>query len=574
MSASSWRISKDEAIGERGIVASRDPRAVQVGLDILKHGGNAVDAAVSMAFTLGVVEPMSSGLGGGGLMLIHRARDRRTVAIDYAMDAPLAAGPDTFALDDGGGAGPYGWPRVKDDANAVGYRAASVPGMVSGMALALERFGTISLGAATAPAIGFAEEGVSLDWFGSLRLATSMPVLSRFPETAAIFLPDGFPIPPGIPGGEGPRLVQADLARTLRLIATDGADAFYRGPVARAIGTTMRARGGLIAEEDLARYRATVVEPLSIDFRGHRVFAVPGACGGVTALQALNLLDGFDLAAAEPGSVRDLHLQAEAFRRAFADRYRHVADPKQVAVPWRGLLSPGYARTIRDQIQSGRASSAVEPGGPWAFDPEPGSGPARPASSGSGGDGSTTHVCTADHEGNVVTLTQTLVGNFGSGVVVPGTGVLLNNAMGWFDPVLGRPNSLAPGKRGLNNMTPLLVTRDGRPFLALGAAGGRRIIQAVTQILLNVVDHRMGIQDAVSAPRIDCSGPLVVTDARVAPAVRAALEAMGHRTRVAENLFHVYPFALALGILVEPGSGRFRAGVDPFRPAFAEGYDG
>lgn len=573
MTTSTLRISKDEAIGEHGMVASRDAHATHIGLDLLKRGGNAVDAAVSMAFTLSVVEPASSGLGGGGMMVVHEARSGRTVAIDYAMDAPLAAGPDTFVLDPNGGSGPYSWPRVKGDANAVGYRAVAVPGMLRGMELALAEFGTISLAEAIGLAICFADEGFTLDWYGALNIAKATQLLSRFPATAEIFLPGGYPIPPGTHDSVGPRLIQADLAQTLRLIAAEGADAFYRGPIARAIVTAMRENGGLISEEDLARYQASLNEPLTVDYHGHRVFGVPGACGGITVLQALSILNGYDLASTAAGDVFDYHVQAESMRRAFADRYRYVADPKQVVVPWQGMLSKDYARTIRDQIDLDRATAAVEPGDPWPFETSrSGSPPFVPNASGVGGDGSTTHLCVADQEGNVVALTQTHVANFGSGVVIPGTGVVLNNAMAWFDPAPGRANSLASGKRGLNNMAPVIVTRDGRPVLALGAAGGRRIIQAVTSVLVNIVDHRMGIQEAIAAPRIDCSGPSVVINARVSPEVRSALESLGHRLDVAEDLFNSYPWALAIGILVEAGNGRFHGGVDPVRPASAEGY--
>ena len=572
MTSSSLHVSKDEAIGDHGMVASRDARAARVGIEVLRRGGNAVDAAVSMALTLSVVEPASSGLGGGGLMLVHQARTGRTVAIDYAMDAPIAAGPTTFALDSSGGTGPYGWPKVVGDANAVGYRAVAVPGMLRGMELALAEFGTLSLAEAIAPAIQFAEEGIVLDSYGALNISRAMPLLSRFPAAAEIFLPGGFPIPPGVPGTAGPRLAQSDLAHTLRLVSAEGADAFYRGPIARAIATAMRENGGLISEEDLSHYRATLAEPLRIDYCGHQVFAVPGACGGITVLQGLRILECLDLTSADAGSVLDFHLQAEAMRRAFADRYRYVADPKQVAVPWRGLLTKDYAQILANGIQQERASAVVEPGDPWAYDDASNDEGLRPNISGIGGDGSTTHVSVVDREGNAVALTQTHVANFGCGVVVPGTGVVLNNAMAWFDPAVGRANSLASGKRGLNNMSPLIVTRDGRPFLTLGAAGGRRIIQAVTSVLVNVVDHGMGIQEAIAAPRIDCSGSNVVINARVPAEIRSALEAMGHPLEVAEDLFHSYPWALTMGILIEPGSGRFHGGVDPFRPAFAEGY--
>jgi gamma-glutamyltranspeptidase/glutathione hydrolase len=552
MTESVWRIAKDEAAGERGMVVSRHARAARVGLDVLRQGGNAVDAAVTMAFALGVVEPGSSGIGGGGMMVVHETGKRRTTVVDYAMDAPLAAGPDTFELDEGIGAISYGWRKVKDEANVVGHRAASIPGAVRGLALALERFGTRSLPEALTPAIRLAEEGVEVDATLAFGVAMAMPVLSRFPATAAVFLPHGFPLRFG--GGFGPtdRLMQRELGQTLRRIAADGPDAFYEGEIAGCIAGHVQKHGGLLTEDDLARYRPTIYEGGQVTtYRGHEIVGVPGACGAVTAQQGLNILEGFDLPAL--GTVERLHLEAESFHRAFADRYGLVGDPKQMPVPQSHLLSKDHAATRRAEIERSRAT-------------RPGDAVAAPLG------GSTTHLCVVDEERNVVALTQTLVNGFGCGVVVPGTGVLLNNAMSWFDPEPGRVNSLGPGKRGLNNMSPLVVLRDGRPVMACGAAGGRKIIHAVAQIAANVIDRGMRIQDAIAAPRIDCSGPALLVNARFPNEVVAGLEGLGHKVEIAEEATFRYPFSTALGVKIDWEAGRLHGGVDPYQQAIGAGF--
>jgi gamma-glutamyltranspeptidase / glutathione hydrolase len=573
MSESVWRIAKDEAVGERGMVVSRDPRAARVGLEVLRRGGNAVDAAVTMAFALGVVEPMRSGIGGGGMMVVHETGSGRTTVVDYAMDAPLAAGSDTFELDDGTGASIFGWRKVKDEANVVGHRSASIPGAVRGLALALKQFGTIPLQEALAPAIRFAEDGVEVDPALAFSVATNMHILSRCPTTAEVFLPHGFPLRYGSDDGPSDRLVQTDLGRTLRRVAGEGPDAFYEGEIGRRIAGHIQEHGGLISEEDLARYRPTIFEGgQATTYRGHEIVGVPGACGSITAQQGLNILEGLDLLALEAGSVERLHLEAEAFRRAFADRYCLVGDPTLNAVPWRGLLSKEYAAVRAAEIDSARAAVEVRPGEPHRFDPaERIAGPERVMATAPIG-GSTTHLCVVDERRNVVSLTETLVSGFGSGVTVPGTGVVLNNAMSWFDPEPGRVNSLAPGKRGLNSMSPLVVLRDGRPFMAVGAAGGRKIIHAVARIVSNAIDHGMGIQDAIAAPPIDCSGSSVLVNARVPASVVAGLERRGHRVEVAEETFFSYPFAIALGVLVNTETGTLHGGVDPYHVAVAAGY--
>ena len=571
-SYSTWQVSKTEPIAEQGMVTAKHRLAVDAGLDVLRRGGNAVDAAVTMAFTMGVVDPGANGIGGGGLMVVHLARQQRTLTIDFAMDCPLAADGSAYELEDAAGSNRFGWRKVRDDANTIGYRAAAVPGTVRGLALALEQFGTISPAEALAPAIRYAEEGFDVPWNLALGISSAMPILAACSATVEIFLPGGIPPRPADGNRAAQKLVQRDLARTLRTIAEEGPDAYYRGSIARTIASEMSRLGGLISEEDLVRYQPTITEGgLSTEYRGDTVVGVPGASGCVTALQALNLLERFDLARSGPEALETIHLHAEAYRRAFADRYRYIGDPKQSQVPWTGLLSKAYAAQRAASIDLVQATDPLTYGDPWAFDtvrePAVGGGLAH-----GGGDTSTTHVNAIDRDGNMVSLTQTLVNGFGSGAVVPGTGILMNNAMLWVDPEPGRPNSIAPGKRGLNNMTPLLVLRDGRPLMALGAPGGARIINAVTQVLSNVVDHGLSMQAAMEIPRIDCATPRVIVDSRLADAVKSGLVEMGHATQVVDETFATVHFSTPLAILVDPRDGRLHGGVDPFRTAIAAGF--
>ncbi|MCC6175892.1 MAG: gamma-glutamyltransferase [Chloroflexi bacterium] len=569
---STWRVSKSEPIAEAGMVTAKHKLAVDAGLDVLRRGGNAIDAAVTAALAMGVVDPGANGIGGGGMMVVYLADRQRTVTIDFAMDCPLAADATAYQLEAGAGGNRFGWRKVRDDANAVGYRSAAVPGTVRGLALALEQFGTISWADALAPAIRFAEEGFEVPWNLALGISMAMPVLAPYPATAEIFLPGG--VPPRPPDGNraGDLLVQRDLARTLRTLAEEGPDAYYRGSIARTIGQEMARLDGLITADDLARYQPTITEGgISTDYRGYTVYGVPGACGCVTALQGLNMLECFDLAAAPPDALETVHLHAETYRRTFADRYRYLGDPKQSRVPWDGLLSKAYAAQRAAEIDLTRAANPLSAGDPWAFDSA--RVPAGVAGRASGAaDTSTTHVNAIDRDRNMVSLTQTLVNGFGSGAVVPGTGILLNNAMLWVDPEPGRPNSIGPGKRGLNNMTPLLVLRDGQPVMALGAPGGARIINALTQILSYVVDHGLPMQAAMEVPRIDCATPRVIVDSRLPDSVQSGLAELGHMTRVVDETFGTVNFSTPLAILVNADDGTLHGGVDPFRTAIAGGF--
>jgi gamma-glutamyltranspeptidase/glutathione hydrolase len=328
----------------------------------------------------------------------------------------------------------------------------------------------------------------------------------------------------------------------------------------------MREHGGLLREADLAEFRPRTPEaPLEGTYRGVTIHAAPGATGATTTLEILNLLAGYDLGALAPGSAEALHLWIEASRLAFADRFQYLADPARVDVPWKGLLASDYAAERRRAIDPRRAGGRYVAGDPWPHEGRPRPAvtypPSRPWES-----GGTTHLGVVDKSRNVVTLTQTLLS--WSGVVLPGTGIVMNDAMGWFDPEPGHANSIAPGKRGLNNMSPVILLSDGKPWLTLGAPGGRRIIGTVAQVISNLLDHHMGVQAAISAPKIDCSEPATKLDARIPEEVRAALESRGHRLAVVEGT----PGASPSAVLIDHRTGRLHGGEDPFSEGVATGY--
>ena len=354
MLTTEWLIQRREIVADHGIVAAKHPRAAEAGLRVLQEGGNAVDAAVTAAFAVGVAEPWMSGIGGGGFMTIHLASGEDAV-VDYFARAPRSAGPDFYELTEGYRADALGFTGVKDNANTVGHRAVAVPGTVAGLALALERYGTIGLKDALAPAIALAEEGFAVAWHHALICALSRELLARYPATAAVFLREGGEV--HAPGEDRPVLLrQPDLARTLRRIADEGPAGFYRGETARAIAAEMARHGGAITEEDLAAYEAEIVAPLAAPYRDHTVLHIPRAAGGITVLESLNLLEGFDLAALGHNSVAALHAIVEASRRAWADRMAYLGDPDVVAAPLVGLASREYAAARP------RRSSPANPG--------------------------------------------------------------------------------------------------------------------------------------------------------------------------------------------------------------------
>ena len=554
------RREKDEVVAREGMVVAKHPLAAQAGRDVLERGGNAVDAAVTTAFATGVTLPFSNGLGGGGYLLFHEAAAARTHVVDYAMQAPAAAHETMYAPDPAGGCGgSFGWRLMRDHANWHGWRSIAIPGTVAGLSLALERFGTVSLAEALAPAIRLAADGFPLSQALATSINNQWELIGRTASSRAV-LADG-----GRPRVVGERLVQPQLARTLRRLAEAGAADFYCGAVAEEIVADMGEHGGLLAASDLAEYRPRLPEaPLVGHYRETAIHAAPGATGATTTLELLNILEGYDLRASGAGSAETLHRWIEASRLAFADRYQYLADAERIDVPWRGLLAVAYAAERRKAVGA-RAATAYAAGDPWPFEgrarPEVGYPPSRPWEP-----EGTTHLSVVDGDRNAVALTQTLLS--WSGVVLPRSGVVMNDAMGWFDPLPGRANSIAPGKRGLNNMSPVILLDEGRPWVTLGAPGGRRIIGTVAQVISNLVDHRMGVQEAIAAPKIDCSEPVTRVDARVPESVRADLEARGHALAVTEGT----PGASPSAVLIDHRTGDLRGGEDPFSEGVATGY--
>jgi gamma-glutamyltranspeptidase/glutathione hydrolase len=570
-----WHIGRLEARGRGGMVAAKTPGAAAAGAEVLRRGGNAVDAAVATAFVAGVVEPWMNGIGGGGYMVVQ-APDEAPAGVEYPMVAPAGATPDMFPLSGGSSDDAlFGWPAVVDNANLYGYRSVAVPGTVAGLALALERWGTISLAEALAPAIRWAEEGFPVYWHTTLTIGRDLATLSRFPATAAIFL-DRDGNPPVTQEQSRPQLLpQADLARTLRRVASDGPRVLYDGPLGQTIADDLAAHGAPFTRADFADYEATIAPALSTTYGDTEVHTVGGGTGGTTLIESLNLLAQLDLRELGYHTPIALHRMAQAFRVAFADRFAWLADATQVEVPIDVLTSLDYARErvasfSADGLQAIPPIGAVRVGvrhGLVSSVPQYVPGAVAP---GQMTDGSTTHLSVIDRAGMAVSCTQTLLSLWGSRVTTPGTGVLLNNGMMWFDPEPGRPNSIGGGKRPLANMTPVVLSRDGRPWVSLGASGGRRIQNCNAQLVMNLVDWRLATQPAISAPRIDCSTPELLLSWRFPAETVDTLRSWGHRVGIRDERLFTGDFASPAAVRRTP-DGIFDGGADPYYfPATAE----
>jgi gamma-glutamyltranspeptidase/glutathione hydrolase len=467
---------------QHGMVVSSQRYASEVGTRILQEGGNAVDAAVAVGYALAVVNPCCGNIGGGGFMTIHLA-DGRNTFLNFREMAP-AASTERMYLDAQGNP-------IKD-LSLYGYLAAGVPGTVMGLDRALAEYGRLPRSKVMAPAIKLARGGFILNRGDTDILDTKVDRLSKDPAAAKIFLrPDGKPFQPG------DRLVQKDLASTLELIARQGPDAFYKGPIAQAVEHASKANGGILTAKDFANYKVTEGPPLTCSYRGYALISSPPpSSGGTTICEILNILEGYDMKALGFRSAQSVHLMVEAMRHAFLDRNTYLGDPAFVKNPLDRLLSKDYATAIRARIDPEKAtpSKAVQPG----IEPHEKT--------------ETTHYSVVDTEGNAVSVTYTINDSFGSTVVAPGTGFLLNNEMddftvkpgvpNLFGLVQGKANSIAPGKRPLSSMSPTLVTKDGKTFLVVGSPGGSRIITITLETILNVLDYGMAPQEAVDAPRI------------------------------------------------------------------------
>ncbi len=531
------------------MVVAKHPLAALAGVEMLKKGGNAVDAAVATAFAVGVVEPFMSGLGGGGSMIIHLEGSHEDVNVDYMPRVPSKASSGLFEVEEGE-SGAYGWPRVKDDANIIGYRACIVPGTVSGLALAMERYGSMDLEDVLRPAIRYAEEGFEVSSYTSLCIALSMELLSRFPESARIFLREGrFPYRPCTqePSLPADTLVQRELARTLRKLAKNGPEEFYGGEIAQAIVNDMERNGGLITAGDLVDYEARVLEPLRVDYRGLEI-VTSRTHGGPTLIEILNIVEGFDLRAAGHNTATSLHYIGESMKLAFADRYKELWDPYSERVPLERLVSKEYSRKLRELLNPDTHKKTLIRG--RGFGPD---------------GGHTTCLSVVDGKRNVVSLTQTLGDLFGCGVVIADTGIVMNDGMFWFNPQLGHIASIKPDKWPLSAVTSTFVFDRGSPFLSIGAIGYRRIIGAVAQVVINVIDYGMDIQQAIGAPRIDYSTDKLIVDSRIPSSVLRRLRSKGHKILVVREELSSINFSSPSGILLDK-DGKLHGGVDAFKP--------
>lgn len=528
-------------VGTRGMVVSQNAIATEVGAEILRKGGNAVDAAVAVGFALAVTLPRAGNIGGDGFMLVHIAETGKTIVIDFRSVAPAAASLGMFVNNDG-----------EETARASrGYRASAVPGTVAGLHLAHKQYGRLPWKDVVMPAWRLASDGVVLSPDEAFVFSWARERMTESAAGQRTFYK---------PGGElykaGETLKQPDLAWSLRQIADHGAEAFYKGEIARRFAADMKANNGLITMADLAAYRPVVREPLMGTYRGYTVATTPPAsAGGATLLQMLNVLEHFDLKAlGGAGSSGALHVMAEAMKLAYADRYRFLGDTDFVKAPLKGFTSKAYGAERAALIDPDKAkpAKALGAGDPWKYESP-----------------STTHFSVADAAGNVVSTTYTLGADFGSGVMVEGTGFVLNNQMNnysheqAFDAAEdGGPaplNAMAPGKRMLSTMMPTIVFKDGKPWLITGTPGGSTIIDTVLQVIVNVIDFDLNVAEATHQPRIfQAATDTLEVEPNFNPDTVAALRAKGHPVKTAETM------GSAQSIMID--KGLFLGAADPRRP--------
>ena len=471
---------------EHGMVVAQEKISAQVGADILRRGGNAIDAAIATGFAMAVTYPRAGNIGGGGFMVIHSADRNEDITIDYRETAPAATTPQIFL----GADGKPDPAKSRDSALGIG-----VPGTVAGLSLALEKYGSgqFTLAQLIEPAVALARDGFVL----TDDMADTLPGwhrrLARWPSSAKIFSrPDGTPL------GEGDRLVQSDLAETLSAVAAQGPRGFYEGPVAEKLAKAVSDAGGIMTSADLKSYQAVIRAPVRGSYRGYDIVSMPlPSSGGVVLVETLNILEGFQLADLKQGSPASLHLLIEAMKRAYADRARYLGDPAFVNAPIETLTAKDYAAKLRAGISTDRATPSKQI---VSAPPAPREGT------------NTTHYSVVDSRGNAVSNTYTLNFSYGVGLVADGTGVLLNNELDDFTAAVGASNAYGlvgyeanlpgPGKRPLSSMSPTIVLRDGKPVLVTGSPGGSRIISTVLQVIVNVLDYKMDVAAAVAAPRL------------------------------------------------------------------------
>jgi gamma-glutamyltranspeptidase/glutathione hydrolase len=506
----SFEVNKPAVHTSGGIVAAQHRVAAEIGAEVLAGGGNAVDAALATSLALAVLEPWMSGLGGGGLMVIAPADGRPAEVIEFGMIAPAALDPADYPVAGGQDRDLFGWPAVVGERNVSGPLAIAVPGQAAGLALAFERHASLSWAELTAPAIALARAGLPVDWHAGLRIAFTAGDLCRFDAARAVYLPDGLPPAPNQDGSTR-HLPLGRLEATLQRIAELGPMDLLTGELAALLVEDVRAAGGVLSASDLAGYHARVAEPLAIAHGGASLHAPAGLSAGPTLAHAVALIEG-RIPPGPPGV--DAY---GAYAAALLAAYEHR------------LATMGDAQDGRD-----------------------------PAC--------TTHLAVVDRAGTMVSLTQTLLSVFGSKIVSPQTGILLNNGIMWFDPRPDRPNSIGPGKRPLANMCPVIAARGGQPWFALGASGGRKIMPAVLQLASMLIDGGLDLETAFHQPRIDVSGePHITADARLTPEILDALAARCELRRLPPTVFPNL-FACPSAVLRDPATGEASGMTDPWQP--------
>ena len=528
------------ATGKVGVVSTSKVEASRIGAEILRKGGNAIDAAVAAGFALGVVEPNSSGLGGGGFMLIRIAKTGETVFIDFRERAPQKSSPEMWTVGADG--------KVVGNQKLEGGKAAAVPGEVAGLLYALENYGTMSREQVIRPAANLAKNGFYVTPTLSNDMKSQFDKLEKYPESAKVFLNQE-----DLPYEVDDLFTNPDMAKTLDIIIKNGKDGFYKGEVAEAIVKTLNKYDGLYTMEDLANYKPLVRQPVKGTYRGYEIISSPSpSSGGAIVIEILNILENFDIGSLKVNSPEYLHLFSEAYKLAYADRAKYMGDSDYTPVPMKGFVSKKYAKEIAKDIDL-KVSHDSKAHDPWLYESE-----------------DTTHYSIADKEGNMVAITKTVNGLFGNSVVVDGYGFVMNNEMDDFVLGAGHPNSVAPSKTPLSSMSPTIVLKDGKPFMVLGSPGATKIISTVSQVISRVIDHKMGMQDAIDAPRLwDNTSNKINVETRIPDETLKQLEAMGHKTNKTSEWDR--GMGSVQGVLYK-ADGTLEGGADPRRDGKALGF--
>jgi gamma-glutamyltranspeptidase/glutathione hydrolase len=554
--AANTHATRSAVFGRNGMIATSQPLASAAGLKVLQDGGNAIDAAVAAAAVLAVVEPTMTGIGGDLFAIIYDAKTKTLRGLNASGRSGYAATPDQFAK------------RSLTRVPNTGVYSVTVPGVVEGWSSLLSTYGTKPLAQLLAPAIGHAKNGFAVSEIISRQWQGSERKLAADPAAAKTFLPGGHAPKPG------EVFANPNLAATLQAIATGGRDAFYKGPIARAIIADMKQRDGLLDERDFTEHKADWVQPISTAYRGYDVFEMPPNTQGFVTLEMLNILEGFDVKSLGHNSPEYLHLLVEAKRIAFADRAAYLGDPDSVPAPvLKALISKDYAESRRKEIDPKHAAQEYKPGairGVGSSAPEiPARGPrSEKEQNFTGLDlGDTIYMTAADGQGNMISLIQSLFADFGSGLVAGDTGIVLHNRGASFNLTAGHPDQIAPHKRPLHTLVPAFIMKDGKPWVSYGVMGGDHQAQGHTQVVVNLIDFGMNIQEAGEAARVNHGNNGLQVESAVSEAARAGLTDRGHKVTVSIGAYGGFQ-----GIMFDPRTGVLMGGSDPRKDGLAIGW--